>query len=117
MNTFAILFRQGPRTLTESELRDRTAATRIWAARQNAAGHRLDPRILGPEQERIELDTSGQPVVAGGRAEIVTAVLFLEAGDLAEAAAVARQHPALRYGASVEVRPWTPPPAPPPAER
>ena len=38
-----------------------------------------------------------------------TALLFLEARDLSEAAEVAEAHPAIRYGSEVEVRPWAPP--------
>jgi hypothetical protein len=48
----------------------------------------------------------------------ITALLFLEARDLAEAAKVAEAHPANHFGASVEVRPWASPAvpaAPPPA--
>ncbi len=45
----------------------------------------------------------------------ITALLFLEARDLAEATTVAEEHPAVNYGANVEVRPWAPPtPAAPP---
>jgi hypothetical protein len=39
----------------------------------------------------------------------ITALLFLEAHDLNEAVQIAESHPALRYGANVEVRPWAPP--------
>ena len=114
MKQFVIIFRQGPRQLTEAELKQRTEETRAWAQQQNTAGHKLDPHILAPEGQRIGPDGSSEPVSATD-AGTVTALLFLEARDLAEAVEVARAHPATRYGASVEVRPWAPPPAPPPA--
>lgn len=112
MKSFVIIFRQGPRQLTEAELKRRTEETRAWARQQNAAGHKLDPHILEPEGQRIEPDGSGGPVAATSAGSI-TALLFLEARDLAEAVEVARAHPGLRYGAGVEVRPWAPPPPQP----
>jgi hypothetical protein len=113
MKTFVILFRQGSRTLTEADLKNRTEETRAWARAQNAAGHKLDPRILAPEGQWIGPDGGGPvPVPEAGQ---VTAILFLEAGDLGSAVDIARAHPATRYGSSVEVRPWAPPPSPPPA--
>lgn len=102
MKTFVIIFRQSQQ-LTESDKQRRAEETIAWAKAQNAAGHKLDPRILAPESEHRGSDNSasdGQPV---------TALLFLEARDLAEATQVAATHPALHYGSEVEVRPWAPP--------
>jgi hypothetical protein len=110
MKHFVIIFRQGPRQLTKAELENRTRETRAWAQRQNAAGHKLDPHILDPEGLSIEPEGGGGPV-NGTSAGAITALLFLDARDLAQAAEVARAHPGLRYGASVEVRPWAPPPS------
>ena len=103
MKTFVIIFRQGPKQLTEADKQRRAPETVGWARVQNAAGHKLDPRILAPENEhRGSGDTTseGWPI---------TALLFLDARDLAEATEVAEAHPALRYGSEVEVRAWTPP--------
>lgn len=110
MQQFVILFRQGPRQLTETELKNRSEETRAWARQQNAAGHKLDPHILAPEGQWIGPDGAGGAVVTTD-AGTVTALLLFEARDLAQAVEVARAHPAVRYGASVEVRPWAPPPA------
>jgi hypothetical protein len=103
MKTFVIIFRQGPQQLTESDKQRRAEETVAWARTQNAAGHKLDPRILAPESERRG---SGNSASAG---QPVTALLFLEARDLTEATQVAEAHPALHYGSAVEVRPWAPP--------
>jgi hypothetical protein len=115
MKNFVILFRQGPRTLTDAEKQRRTEEVSVWARQQNEAGHKLDPHILAPDSEWRGLEKGTAP-----RAEAwtVTALLFLEARDLNEATRVAEEHPALHYGASVEVRPWaTPVPVAPPAAR
>jgi hypothetical protein len=108
MKQFAIIFRQAPRQLTDADLKARAEQTRAWAQTQNAAGHKLDPHILAPEGHWIGPEGDGPaPTSSAGP---ITALLFLEARDLADAVQVAKAHPALRYGASVEVRPWAPPP-------
>jgi hypothetical protein len=103
MKTFVIIFRQGPQQLTEADKERRAQETTAWAKAQNAAGHKLDPRILAPESEhRGSVDSSSDE-------RPVTALLFLEARDLNEATQVAEAHPALHFGSEVEVRPWAPP--------
>lgn len=110
MKQFVIIFHQGPKPLTEADKQLRSEETRVWAQKQNAAGRKLVPRILEPDGHWIGADgTDGAvPATATGA---ITALLFLEAHDLAEAVEVAHAHPAIRYGSSVEVRPWAPPPA------
>jgi hypothetical protein len=111
MQNFVILFRQGPRTLTESDKLRRSEEVSAWARVQNAAGHKLEPRILGAEVLRPGGDATGG-TGATTDTYLVTALLFLQAGDLAEAASVAGTHPGIHFGASVEVRPWAPPAIP-----
>jgi len=112
MNDFVILFRQGSRPLTEADLARRQQEVSAWARAQNAAGHRLEPRILAPDMLRPSIGSDAER-----DAHPVTALVFLQAGDLAEAARIAESHPAIHFGASVEVRPWAPPVVPVPATR
>ncbi|WP_146180108.1 hypothetical protein [Opitutus sp. ER46] len=107
MSSFVVLFRQGPHPLTEVDRQRRQAAVSAWAKPLNAAGHKLEPRILAPDARYAGPTPPGQP--AGWP---VTALLFLEAASLDEAERIAASHPATAYNASVEVRPWTPPPVP-----
>lgn len=108
MNTFVIIFRQGPQTLTDGDEQRRAEETAVWARRENEVGHKLDPRILAPEREHRAPEPG---LGATGDPWPITALLFLEARDLLDAARVAETHPALRYGSLVEVRPWTAPAA------
>jgi Protein of unknown function (DUF3224) len=105
MQKFVILFRQGPHPLTDADKARRQAAITTWAREQNAAGHRLEPRALAPAMSRpglsVPTETSGSWPV--------TALLFLEARDLAGATQVAASHPAKDYNVSLEVRPWSAP--------
>lgn len=105
MKTFVILFRQSPRELTPADLAARQREVSAWAARVNADGHQLEPRILEPATVRPAPGPSG----AGEGAWPLTALLFLHAADLDEAARVAASHPAVQFGASVEVRAWQAP--------
>ena len=106
MNTFVIIFRQSPRPLTEADKQRRAEETGVWARHQNSAGHKLDPHILRPESAYRGPDNSA---ITQAEAWPITALLFLEAQDLSEAARVAEAHQALRYGGNVEVRPWARP--------
>ncbi len=106
MKTFVIIFRQGQPAPTPEERQKGAGEVVAWAQRVNAAGHKLDPRILAPESA----EPGPQSSDSGRTEELpVTALLFLEASDLNEAAEIAASHPAVRYRARVEVRPWNPP--------
>jgi hypothetical protein len=103
MKTFVIIFRQSTQSLTDADKQHRSEETVVWARCQNNAGHKLDPRILAPESA---IRGPVRPAATTADAWSITALLFLEAHDLSEAAQLAQSHPALRYGANVEVRPW-----------
>lgn len=112
MQPFVIIFRQPTdRPLSADELKARADATRPWAQQWNEDGHNLTPRILTPESRWYSGDGRGgaAPTTATGP---VTALLFLEAADVEQAVAIARSHPAIHYGASVEVRALAVPTAP-----
>lgn len=116
MKQFVLLFRQSPTRLSEAEQKRRAEEVRAWALQQNDDGRKLDPRILGQENYRVGPDGKGSPVGETGDGLLV-AITFLEAREFAEAVRIADSHPGLRYGVSVEVRPWALPPAPPTASR
>lgn len=105
MQKFVLFFRQGPHALTAADQTRRQAAIGAWARTQNAAGHKLEPRSLAPDSTRPGLSA---PAEATGTWP-VTALVFLEARDLAEATQIAAAHPAKDFNTSVEVRPWSPP--------
>jgi len=115
MKTYVIIFRQGPHKLTDADLARRQQEVSAWAREQNAAGHKLEPRILAPEVQRPAVNADGEQGI-GVNAWPITALLFLQANDLSDAAKVAASHPAKHYNASVEVRPWAGPAAAPPVQ-
>lgn len=106
MHPFVIIFRQRPPQPTPEERQRVSGDVGKWAQQLNASGHNLQPHILTPEtavrgeEGAISLPAGEWPV---------TALLFLEASDLAEATLIAQSHPALRNRAVVEIRPWNSP--------
>src|SRR5262245_54067634 len=52
MKQFVFLFRQSS-PLSEADQKRRAEEVRNWALRQNAEGHKLDPRMLGEEKRLI----------------------------------------------------------------
>ena len=111
MNTYVIIFRQ-EKTLSPAQLIERAESTRPWAKQINDRGHNLSPRFLAPESHWSAAD-GRTGTKAPGESAAITALLFLEANDLAQAVRIAQSHPAVHYGASVEVRPWAETQAPP----
>jgi hypothetical protein len=105
--SFVFIFRKGKRTLSEEEEKRRTEEVRAWAL-QEAKAHELEPRILGDES--YYLGDSDKGSSSDGT---VIALNFIKAEDFDEAVKVAKSHPGLRYGVSIEVRPWADPRAQP----
>jgi hypothetical protein len=105
MQKFVLIFRQGPHPLTDADKARRQIAISAWAKTQNAAGHKLEPRPLASEIMRPGLAASSAAVGTWP----ITALVFLEARDLAEASQIAAAHPAKDFNTGVEVRPWAPP--------
>jgi hypothetical protein len=118
---FVLLFRQGaPRSMAERKRRSDEVIA--WVRQQDSAGHHIVSHELADENRWIGPDVPGAPtrvpVVVASPDDVgaLSNILFLQAHDLAEAVEIARTHPGLRYGASVEVRAGSPRGAAGPAE-
>ena len=107
MNTFVIIFRRLAPPLPDAERQRLNAETAAWAKTLNEAGHKLEPRILSPENAF----RGPESVSIQQNSWTVSALLFLEAADLTHAAQISESHPGLRHGFNVEVRPWSKPPS------
>jgi len=102
--SFVFIFRKGVRKLSEDEQKRRTEEVRAWALQQIADHRGLEPRVLDDESVRV-----GDNPANGINDGLVIALNFIEAKDFNEAVAIAKTHPGLRYGVSIEVRPWSDP--------
>jgi hypothetical protein len=101
--SFVFIFRKGNRTLSEEEQKRRTEEVRAWAL-QEVKAHDLEPRVLGDESLYL-----GDSVRGSDGEPTVIALNFIKAEDFDEAVKIAKSHPGLRYGVSIEVRPWIDP--------
>jgi hypothetical protein len=110
--SFVFIFRQGSRKLTAAEQARRTEEVRAWALQRLKDDSGFDPRVLSDESYRLQNDTT-----AANKDGSVTALNFIEAADFDEAVKIAKTHPGLRYGVSIEVRPWKDPRVQPPPTR
>jgi hypothetical protein len=110
--SFVFIFRQGSRKLTAAEQARRTEEVRAWALQRLKDDSGFDPRVLSDESYRLQNDTT-----AANNDGSVTALNFIEAADFDEAVKIAKTHPGLRYGVSIEVRPWKDPRVQPPPIR
>jgi hypothetical protein len=108
MKQFVFIFRKGTKELSPEEVNRRDSEIKAWAGALNKAGHKLEPKALGPEAYRIT--TEGENVANDER--LVTNLLFLEASDFDEAVKIAKTHPGTRYGGNIEVRAWALPGTP-----
>lgn len=86
-----------------------TSKTALWVAPLNARGHNLSPRFLMPESHWSASEGRHAATPPGGAAPI-SAFLFLEAEDFAQALQIAKAHPAVAFGARIEVRARAAPP-------
>ena len=107
MRQFVFFFRQS-RQLSEAEQKQRTAEVVAWVKKQISNGRKLEPRVLDQEHELIVPEENRNATSTNNGGTLI-AINLLEAKDFEEAVEVAKTHPGLRYGVSVEVRPWTNP--------
>ncbi len=112
MMEFVLLFRKSQKQLSEAEQRRAVDKGRTWGSQLLNEGCKLDVRQLGKESHRIDPD--GESGKSGVSEWPIIAAVFLQASDFTEAVKIAKTHPGIHYGLSVEVRPWAPPPAWPP---
>jgi hypothetical protein len=109
MKHYALLFRAS-RTLTPEELKQRTIDIQLWVKRVTEMGITLDPRSLGEGATRFS--TEGGTVVvshAGPIDPALTNIVFFDSASSDQAMEIARIHPGLHYGVSVELRDWSSP--------
>lgn len=108
MKHFALIFRT-TRTLTSEELKQRAQDIAAWVKEAEAQGIALDPRNFG--ETLTNLSSEGNELISkdGPTAPPLSTVVFFDAPSKEDVVHLARIHPGLRYGVTVEVREWTSP--------
>jgi hypothetical protein len=100
MPEFAFIFRR-THPIDAADLPRYKASSGDWTVAQRKAGILRTANPLENEGFRVAADS----VVPVAPEAAVGAVLFVEAANLNDAVALAKQHPALAFGAEIEVRP------------
>src|ERR1700759_585952 len=102
MKHYALIFYPSP-PLTPEELTQRQFEVLDLAKKGTSMGVYLVPRSFGSPLAR--LTAFGNDGTGTAFANIV----FFDSASEEQAMHVAKTHPGLRYGATIEVREWTPP--------
>ena len=108
MKHYALVFRP-TRLLTTEEVKQRQVEIAAWVQRVTSMGIALDPRNFGETAaslfaeggEVISREVPNEPTFA--------TIVFFDSPSRDQAVSIARIHPGLRYGVTVEVREWTSP--------
>jgi hypothetical protein len=110
MKHYALLFHTNPnRPLTPEEQEQRQVEIAAWAKQVTDMGIKLDPRALGETAANFSVE-GGQIVSHDGSSDPeFRNLVFFDSASRDQAVNIARIHPGLHYGSTVEVREWTDP--------
>jgi hypothetical protein len=108
MKHYALIFRS-TRTLTPEEMKQRQVEIASWVERVTDMGITLDPRNF--TGIAANLSAQGSEIVSreGSSDPTLGTIVFFDSPSTGQSVEIARMHPGLRYGVTVEVREWTSP--------
>src|SRR5258708_2919382 len=108
MKHYALLFHTS-RTLTPDEQKQRALDIAAWVKGVTEMGVMLDPRSLG--ETAANFSAEGSEIVSrhGSSDPTFSNIVFFDSSSREQAVEIARKHPGLHYGVTVEVRQWTSP--------
>jgi hypothetical protein len=110
MKHYALIFHSNSNhTFTPKELGQRQVEIAAWAKQVTDMGITLDPRALGETAANFSVE--GDKIVSheGSSDPTFRNLVFFDSPSRDQAVNIARIHPGLHYGATVEVREWTDP--------
>ena len=108
MKHYALIFHSS-RTLTAEEAKQRGLDIGVWVKGVTERGITLDPRSFGETEANFSAN-GGENVSRNGSSDpALVTIVYFDSPSKEQAVEIARTHPGLRYGVSVEVREWTSP--------
>jgi hypothetical protein len=110
MKHYALLFHtNSSRPLTPKEQEQRRVEIAAWAKQVTDMGIKLDPRALGETVANFSVE--GDKIVSheGASDPAFRNLVLFDSASRDQAVNIARIHPGLHYGSTVEVREWTDP--------
>jgi hypothetical protein len=108
MKHYALIF-QATRTLTPEEQKQRAVDIAAWVKKVTDMGITLDPRNFGETLAAFAMEDSKVVARNGAGGPKPATIVFFDAPTSEQAVDIARIHPGLHYGVTVEVREWTSP--------
>jgi hypothetical protein len=108
MKHYALLFHP-TRTLTPEELNHRAVEIPAWVKQVTDMGITLDPRALGETVANFAPEGSEIVSRKGSSDPTLSNLVFFDSASRDQAVNIARIHPGLHYGVTVELREWTSP--------
>ena len=112
MHHYVLIFRP-TRALTADELKQRGVEIPAWVKRVGEMGIAIDPKALAPSAVRLSQQNGSVVTEQGPADSALTNLVFFDAANQEQAIEVARLHPGLHFGVTVELREWTSPAAAP----
>ena len=114
MKHYVLLFHTS-RTLTPEELKQRAVEIAAWVKQVTDMGIALDPHSLGETAATFSAEGSKAVSRNGSNGSnglidpTLSNIVFFDSSSKDQAVDIARMHPGLHYGVTVEVREWTSP--------
>ena len=108
MKHYALIF-HATRTFTPEEQKQRPIDIAGWVKKVTDMGITLDPRNFGDTLASLALEDSQVVSRNGSSGPKPATIVFFDSPSSDQAVEIARIHPGLHYGATVEVREWTSP--------
>jgi hypothetical protein len=108
MKHYALIF-HATRTLTPEEQKQRTVDIAGWVKKVTDMGITLDPRNFGDTLASFALEDNKVVSRNGSSGAKSATIVFFDSPRSEQAVDIARIHPGLNYGVTVEVQEWTSP--------
>jgi hypothetical protein len=108
MKHYALIFRS-TRTLTAEEVQQRHVEISSWVEQVTDMGITLDPRNFTEVTANLSAQESEIFSREGSNDPTLGTIVFFDSPSTGQAVDIARMHPSLRYGVTVEVREWASP--------
>ena len=108
MKHYALIF-HATRTFTPEEQKQRAVDIAGWVKKVTDMGITLDPRNFGDTLATFALEDSKVVSRDGSSGPKPATIVFFDSPSSEQAVDIARIHPGLNYGVTVEVREWTSP--------
>jgi hypothetical protein len=108
MKHYALLF-HSTRALTPEELKQRAIEIAAWVKQVTGMGITLDPRSLGETATTFSVEGDEVAARMGSSDPTLSTIVFFDSQSTDQALNIARKHPGMHYGVTIELREWTSP--------